>query len=243
MGYEQRAGRPPAPAPDPKPGIRQSIDLGRPLNLSRGAGEPPPAAGSGAPLPHYRWSAMRLSRTTKLRFEVYVQRDLWRTAPPELSGPLTLIISSSDWLEGTISFPDGHVSKSPHLSSAASAGVGTTLRSRAYHQGGKQTVIGPAPEATMSLPENAARLRADIDSGRTGDKVPAADPAAAPLGTDEEAAGTPTAPEAIARARQQETLRQHAPRPRRGLGHAWVQIAIVALIAGALIAWGLLGTP
>ena len=95
----------------------------------------------------------------------------------------------------------------------------------------------------MSPPESAARLRAEIDSGRTGDKVPAADPAAAPLGTDEEAAGTPTAPEAIAQARQRETLGQHAPRPRRGLGHAWVQIVIVALIAGALIAWGLLGTP
>ncbi|HYD31074.1 MAG TPA: hypothetical protein VEB64_09505 [Azospirillaceae bacterium] len=35
----------------------------------------------------------------------------------------------------------------------------------------------------------AARLRADIDSGRTGDKIPAIDPAASPLGTDDEAAG------------------------------------------------------
>lgn len=34
------------------------------------------------------------------------------------------------------------------------------------------------------------RLHADIDSGRTGDKVPAPDPAAAPLGTDEEAGAT-----------------------------------------------------
>jgi hypothetical protein len=32
-----------------------------------------------------------------------------------------------------------------------------------------------------------AQLRSDIDSGRTGDKVNAHDPAAAPLGTDEEA--------------------------------------------------------
>jgi hypothetical protein len=91
--------------------------------------------------------------------------------------------------------------------------------------------------------ENIDRLRAEIDSGRTGDKVPVADPAAAPLGTDEEAAGTPTVPEAIAQARQRETVRRHAPRPRRGLGHAWVQIALVAVVAGALIAWGLLGTP
>jgi hypothetical protein len=38
---------------------------------------------------------------------------------------------------------------------------------------------------------NMARLRADIDAGKTGDKTPGEDPAAAPLGTDEEAAGTP----------------------------------------------------
>jgi hypothetical protein len=95
----------------------------------------------------------------------------------------------------------------------------------------------------MSSFENAARLRADIDSGRTGDKVPAADPVAAPLDTDEEAAGTPMAPEAIAQARQRETVRRHAPRPRRGLGDGWIQIAIVALLAGVFIAWGLLGRP
>jgi hypothetical protein len=95
----------------------------------------------------------------------------------------------------------------------------------------------------MSLPENTDRLRAEIDSGRTGEKVPAADPAAAPLGTDEEAAGTPTAPEAIAQARQQETARPHETRPRRGPGHAWIQIAFVALLAGVFIAWGLLGRP
>ena len=38
------------------------------------------------------------------------------------------------------------------------------------------------------------RLRRDIDAGRTGDKSPGSDPAAAPLGTDDEAAGTPVAP-------------------------------------------------
>lgn len=36
------------------------------------------------------------------------------------------------------------------------------------------------------------RLRHEIDRGQMGDKVAARDPAAAPLGTDEEAAGTPT---------------------------------------------------
>jgi hypothetical protein len=39
-----------------------------------------------------------------------------------------------------------------------------------------------------------ARLRQDLDRGRGGDKVRNIDPAAAPLGTDDEAAGTsPTA--------------------------------------------------
>jgi len=35
------------------------------------------------------------------------------------------------------------------------------------------------------------RLRSRIDSGDTGSKIGAVDPAAAPLGTDDEAAGTP----------------------------------------------------
>jgi hypothetical protein len=38
---------------------------------------------------------------------------------------------------------------------------------------------------------NVAHLRDAIDRGRTGSKVPFPDPAAAPLGTDDEAAGTP----------------------------------------------------
>ena len=49
-----------------------------------------------------------------------------------------------------------------------------------------------------------AQLRGDIDSGRTGDKVGGFDPAAAPLGTDEEAAGTPVPSDAVALARAQE---------------------------------------
>ena len=35
------------------------------------------------------------------------------------------------------------------------------------------------------------QLRADIDSGKAGDKIAFPDPAAAPLGTDDEAAGQP----------------------------------------------------
>jgi hypothetical protein len=46
---------------------------------------------------------------------------------------------------------------------------------------------------------NVDQLRNDIDSGRTGDKVPYPDPAAAPLGTDDEAAGTPPGTERLRR--------------------------------------------
>jgi len=49
-----------------------------------------------------------------------------------------------------------------------------------------------------------AQLRDDIDRGRTGDKVNFSDPAAAPLGTDEEAAGTPPHPDTVAAAREME---------------------------------------
>lgn len=52
--------------------------------------------------------------------------------------------------------------------------------------------------------DTVERLRADIDSGRTRDKVRASDPAAVPLGADEEAAGTPISSAAVALARQHE---------------------------------------
>lgn len=52
--------------------------------------------------------------------------------------------------------------------------------------------------------DTVAQLKADIDSGRTGDKVAAGDPGLSPLGTDDEAAGTPASPERIHAARAQE---------------------------------------
>ena len=52
------------------------------------------------------------------------------------------------------------------------------------------------PEDNLDGP-TTAKLRHDIDRGRGGDKVDAIDPAAAPLGTDDEAAGTPPSREAV----------------------------------------------
>jgi hypothetical protein len=56
-----------------------------------------------------------------------------------------------------------------------------------------------------------AQLRGDIDSGATGDKVPVLDPAASPLGTDDEAGGAPTSPEVVAAVRQQERADRRSP--------------------------------
>lgn len=64
---------------------------------------------------------------------------------------------------------------------------------------------------------NVSHLKNDINSGRTGDKVPAFDPAAAPLGTDEEAAGTPVPRAAVEMARASENRPQgHDQAPQNG---------------------------
>jgi hypothetical protein len=52
------------------------------------------------------------------------------------------------------------------------------------------------------------RLRDDIDHGRAGDKTDWSDPAAAPLGTDDEAAGFPPTAEQLQMARKAEVARQ-----------------------------------
>lgn len=46
-----------------------------------------------------------------------------------------------------------------------------------------------APDAEASDPQTVEALRRDIDRGDTGDKVDYPDPAAAPLGADDEAGG------------------------------------------------------
>jgi hypothetical protein len=51
--------------------------------------------------------------------------------------------------------------------------------------------------------DTTAQLKHDIDSGLTGDRSGGFDPAAAPLGTDDEAAGETLSPELVAQARAQ----------------------------------------
>lgn len=77
------------------------------------------------------------------------------------------------------------------------------------------------------------QLRDDIDSGRTGDKVPGADPAAAPLGTDEEAAGTPLDPQTVERERPG-MPESAARKDRTSHGMAWALWGFVGLVLLAL---------
>src|ERR1700709_392981 len=71
--------------------------------------------------------------------------------------------------------------------------------------------------------ENTEQLRIAIDQGHGGDKVDAPDPAAAPLGTDDEAGGTPNDRSQVRLAAAQEIRAR--PRQSRqrlwGLGPAW----------------------
>lgn len=69
----------------------------------------------------------------------------------------------------------------------------------------------------MPMEERAEDLRRRIDRGETGDKVPAFDPAAAPLGTDDEAGGAPPGGAAVGAALADEA---GSGRPRAPSGQA-----------------------
>jgi hypothetical protein len=80
------------------------------------------------------------------------------------------------------------------------------------------------------------QLRDDIDHGRTGDKIDAPDPSIAPLGSDEEAAGTRIDPGSIEAARTLEVSR-----PRQAASHdegaAWLPVAFALALGAGLVAW------
>ncbi|MBB2961342.1 hypothetical protein [Methylobacterium sp. R2-1] len=100
------------------------------------------------------------------------------------------------------------------------------------------------PEAPpASAQPTTAQLKAEIDSGRTGDKIPAQDPGLSPLGTDDEAAGRPSTASQVALARDQETRprRLRAAKMRTGHGaNQWVMPGYYGVIAAAALAVGLL---
>jgi hypothetical protein len=81
----------------------------------------------------------------------------------------------------------------------------------------------------------AEQLRDDIQSGRTGDKVNFPDPAAAPLGSDDEAAGQTPEPARVEASRAEEIAPKRLKEPfaRRFEG---ADFSLVA--AASLVAWG-----
>jgi hypothetical protein len=81
------------------------------------------------------------------------------------------------------------------------------------------------------------QLRNDIDHGRTCDKIDAPDPSVAPLGSDEEAAGTPPDPAAVEATRTLEVSRSCPSSPRRGIGAAWLLITFASALGAGLAAW------
>jgi len=94
-----------------------------------------------------------------------------------------------------------------------------------------------APKPLPSDPPTTDRLRADIDAGRTGEKVRHPDPAAAPLGSDEEAGGNPPTEE---ERRREAEARPLGPAPKReepgplfiyGLATVVIALAILAVFA------------
>jgi hypothetical protein len=107
-------------------------------------------------------------------------------------------------------------------------------------------------DPARQLKTNAAQLKADHDSGRAGDKVAAGDPAASPLGTDEEAGGAPLSDEALSLARAQETHPDaastrsdsrvdNARQGRPGGGVGMLLGVLAALVLVAVLAYALLG--
>jgi hypothetical protein len=89
----------------------------------------------------------------------------------------------------------------------------------------------------IDLRSTIAQLRDDIDAGRTGDKVDWPDPAAAPLGTDEEAAGTPPEASAVETALRLELSRSSKSIAQRGVGAGWLLIAFAVALGMGLVAW------
>jgi hypothetical protein len=105
----------------------------------------------------------------------------------------------------------------------------TVTRLRAEEDADTLFRLQPEPSG-----ENVAQLRSEIDEGMGEDKVDYPDPAAAPLGTDDEAAGTRPAPRQVKIAAIGELRRG---RPRRDTAYSeapgertWV---ILAMAAGA----------
>lgn len=100
------------------------------------------------------------------------------------------------------------------------------------------TKLEPRPVAPPppGLHDNVVQLRRDIDSGATKDKVAALDPAAAPLGTDDEAGGATLPPGLVGNIRSIERapVRMRAREDQRARWLAGGLVVAVLLAAVAL---------
>jgi hypothetical protein len=76
---------------------------------------------------------------------------------------------------------------------------------------------------------NVAQLKHAIDSGKTGDKIGAYDPAMASIGTDDEAAGTPITHKHLAREFEERKLHES------GSGRRWLWVAMGAIVLAAVL--------
>lgn len=85
--------------------------------------------------------------------------------------------------------------------------------------GGKVAPANAVPPTPAAAPSDddltADALRHELDRGRGGDKVDFTDPAAAPLGTDDEAGGHPPTREQILQAAREESGPARRPEPGR----------------------------
>ncbi len=95
----------------------------------------------------------------------------------------------------------------------------------------------PAPPPLSGSGSTMPQLKADIDSGKTGDKVAVLDPGMVPLGTDDEAAGASPPPELVHAARRAERLANPPPgdpgkRPGVGKGPVIVILILAAVALG-----------
>lgn len=91
----------------------------------------------------------------------------------------------------------------------------------------------PADAPPDSDTPTSAQLKGDIDSGRTGDKIPHVDVGAAPLGTCDEAGGTPPTPQRVRLAR----LTERAPSEKAASGVMQARTPwITPAFAGAIVA-------
>lgn len=94
----------------------------------------------------------------------------------------------------------------------------------------------PRPDTHATGPAGE-RLRQATDTGRTGDKIPYEDPAAAPLGTDDEAAGQSpvAAPEPAAQPAPPAGHRKGHEHGRGGMIGLATAVAVGILVIGLVI--------